>query len=164
MKEEKIIIGKFGSPHGIKGWIRINSFTEPKENIFNYSPWWINKDNIWQTISPVNYQLHGKNIIAQLINVNTPELAKTYTNIEINISHEQLPKLTKNEYYWSELEGLTVINQNNKTLGIVDHLLATGAHDVLVIKGEKQYLIPYINNVILTINLDNKTIKVDWEA
>ena len=88
-------------------------------------------------------------------------MAKTYTNIDICINREQLPKLPKGEYYWSDLEGLTVINKSGKKLGTVDHLIATGSNDVLVL--ENNIMIPYIDDVILEIDLKEKIIQVDWE-
>lgn len=161
--QNKIIIGRFGSVYGIKGWIKIISFTDPKQKILQYQPWWIKKNQQWQQIHTEDSRWHGKDIIAKLPNINDRDLAKTYTNIDINIQHNQLPKLPKGEYYWSDLEELTVIDKLGKKLGMVDHLMETGSNDVLVIKNGKQHLIPYTDNVIIKVDLKKKIIKVDWE-
>lgn len=161
---EKNIIGKFGSVYGVKGWLKVISFTDPKENILEFTPWFINKANQWQSIAITDSRIHGKNIIVKIANVDERELAKTYTNLEIATADAQLPKLPQGEYYWSDLEGLTVINKDDKNLGQVDHILATGANDVLVIKNHRERLIPYIDNVILNIDLTKKIITVDWDT
>ena len=123
---------------------------------------WIKKNHQYQQIHFEDSRLHGKSIVVKLPTINDRDLAKTYTNIDIAINQEQLPKLPKGEYYWSDLEGLTVIDKSGKKLGTVDHLIATGAHDVLVL--EKNIMIPYIDNVILKVDLKKKIIKVDWEV
>lgn len=161
MIQEKITIGRFGSVYGIKGWLRIVSFTDPKENILQYQPWWINKDQQWQQIYAEDGRLHGKDVIIKLPNINDRELAKSYTNIDIMVDSKQLPKLPKDEYYWSDLEGLMVIDKSGQELGRVNHLIATGANDVLVL--EKNIMIPYIDNVIIKVDLEKKNIIVDWE-
>lgn len=161
---EKHIIGKFGSVYGVKGWLKVISFTEPKANILDLMPWFINKNNQWQLIAITDSRIQGKNIIVKIANIDERELAKNYTNIEIAIDTEQLPKLPKGEYYWSELEGLTVMNSAGNNLGQVDHILATGAHDVLVVKNHCEHLIPYIDKVIMNIDLTNKFITVDWDT
>lgn len=161
--QNKIIIGRFGSTYGIKGWIKIISFTDPKEKILQYKPWWIEKNHRWQQIYIEDSKWHGKDIIVKLHDINDCDQAKTYTNIDINIQHDQLPKLPKGEYYWSDLKGLTVIDKSDKKLGVVDHLMETGSNDVLVIKNGKQHLIPYIDDVIIEVDLKKKIIKVDWE-
>ena len=163
--QNKIIIGRFGKAHGIKGWIRVISFTDPNENILQYHPWHIKKNNQWQQLNPEDTKQHSKDIIIKLPHINDRDIAKTYTNLEIFTNHDQLPKLPKNEYYWSDLEGLTVIDKSGTKLGIVDHLIATGANDVLIVNTtyKQPLLIPYLDDVIIDINLNKKTITVDWE-
>jgi len=163
MNHKKITIGRFGSTFGIQGWIKIISFTDPVENIINLAPLFIKKNNDWQQLYLKDIKKHGKNIIAKINDVNDPETAAMYTNLDIAIEHEQLPKLAKNEYYWSDLEGLNVINKEGQELGQVDHLFATGSNDVLVVKNDHERLIPYIDDVVLKIDIENKLITVDWD-
>ena len=68
---------------------------------------------------------------------DTPETAKTYTNQTIAVDRSQLSETEENEYYWSDLEGLRVINQAEVELGHVDHLINTGANDIFVVKAKK---------------------------
>ncbi len=160
---KNVIIGRFGSVYGIQGWLKVISFTQPMTNILHYENWLINRASSWQPITITASKLHGKHILVKIADCTTPEQARQYTNIDIAISRGQLPTLTESEYYWADLEGLSVVNQQGIELGKVSHVFATGANDVLIVKGEKEHLLPYIKQVILNINLAEKTLLVDWD-
>lgn len=163
--KNKVIIGRIGAAYGVKGWLKIHSFTEPRENIFNYSPWFIKKQDKWQPIEIAGFAEHTPQMVILFAGCNDRETAQLYTGAEIAIERKQLPKLAQNEYYWSDLEGLTVINTENIVLGTIDYLFETGSNDVLVVKGDKQYLIPFLlDQFILAVDLPNKTILVAWDA
>jgi len=158
-----IIIGRFGKTHGVRGWIRVYSLTNPPEKIVTLSPWFLKRKS-WEPIIIESSKLQGENILVKLPNCETPEVAQEYVNIEIAINQDQLSKLPKGEYYWRDLEGLDVINSEGVAFGKIDNLIATGANDVLVVIGDRKRLIPYISNVILKVDLDAKVITVDWGA
>jgi len=159
----KIIIGRFGQSYGIKGWIKVNSLTDPISNILQYSPWQIQHQNVWREIKITQGKHQGNNIIVKLADCNSPEEAKIFTNDLIAIEREQLPVLSTNEYYWTDLIGLSVINQDGVNFGVVDSLLETGSNDVLIVKGLRQRLLPYTDNVIIKIDLTQKIITVNWD-
>lgn len=160
---QRIIVGRIGSAFGVQGWLKINSFTDPPENILQYSPWQIQSKQSWITINIADSKVQSNKIIIKLNDCNTPEQAKLYANSVIAIWRDQLASLSDDEFYWSDLEGLSVINEKGVNLGIVDHLISTGANDVLVVKGEKDYLIPYIPGMyIIQVDLHEKKILVDW--
>lgn len=165
MANESItIIGKFAKPYGVKGWVSVYSFTDPKENIFNYSPLFVKRNNRpTEKLSLEAFRMHGNHFIIKLANIHNREDAALYTNGEIFVNTVQLPTLKKGEYYWKDLEGLAVFTLNKKKLGIVDHLFETGANDVLVIKGKKTHYIPYHPHYVELIDLKNKQIIVDWD-
>jgi len=159
-----VVVGKVGAAYGIKGWVKIISFTEPPESIFAYQPWQLMLGKHRKEITVIASKNNSNHFIAQLPNCNDPETAKQYTNVEIAVYRDQLPKLSSKEFYWTDLEGMTVLTQDNQPLGKVDHILATGANDVLVIEGEKRHLIPFLlDRVILEVNLETRTIRVDWD-
>jgi 16S rRNA processing protein RimM len=162
---EYLVVGKLGAAYGIKGWLKVSSFTNPLSNIGNYNPWYLKNGEHWEPIEVTDSREHGKSIVAKLKGLNNPEQARLFTGKEVAIKRSQLPVLAKDEYYWSDLEGLTVINQRNEVLGKVTHLMATGANDVLVVKGEKEHAIPYLQgDVVKQIDLTAKTMHVDWEV
>lgn len=163
---EDVAVGRFGSPFGVKGWLKVFSYTNPKEKILQYLPWYIIKDQTRQVIQDVKGKLHGQHVVVQLMNCEDRELAKTFTNLEIYIERKQLPQLSNEEYYWIDLIGLTVINQDAICLGTVENIFATGSNDVLVVreKSGKERYVPYIEGTILQVDLDNKKLAVDWDA
>ncbi len=172
MQEEnkpQIIIGRIGGAHGLKGWMKIMSFTRPKENIFKYSPWLIQVDKSWQSIEVEDSQLRGERLLIKLADIESPEQARLYMNCDIAIQREQLPDLEEGEYYWHDLIGLEVINQEQVSLGKVSEITETGANDVLVInsgnKDKKNILIPLVMDVyVMQVDLTARQIQVDWQV
>lgn len=160
----KIIVGRFGATYGVRGWLKVISFTQPIENILTYQPWFIEKNKSWELVTVSEGKPHGKNVVVKLANCNDPETARFYTNRDIAVDHSELPKLPAHEYYWSDLIGLRVTNQNNEDLGIVESLFATGANDVLVVKGDRERFIPYLSYVIISVDLAQKKMVVDWDS
>jgi 16S rRNA processing protein RimM len=165
VSKDVVIVGKFGSVHGVHGWLKIVSYTDPKTNILDLTPWLINQNGNWQELVVKTRQVNDKGIIVELPNLTDREIAKSYTNQYIAVKREQLPKLASDDFYWCDLEGLSVFDKEQNFLGKVDCLFATGANDVLVVKNEdKESLIPYLSNVILEVNLGEQFIKVDWNS
>jgi 16S rRNA processing protein RimM len=112
----------------------------------------------------VNSKQHGADLLIKIAEYDTKESVSLLANYTIGILRTELPKLADGTYYWSELIGLTVINTKGEKLGTVQQLMATGAHDILVLIGERRRLIPYISQVIKKVALEEKTIYVDWKA
>ncbi|MDR3477472.1 MAG: ribosome maturation factor RimM [Gammaproteobacteria bacterium] len=161
---EYVVIGKIGAAYGIKGWLKIVSFTESITNILDYAPWYLQEGQTWKPVKVDGGREHGKGIVVHIAGFDTPESARLLTGKVIGIQRSQLPALKKQEYYWSDLEGLTVINQRGETLGKVIYLMATGSNDVLVIKGEKEHAIPYLpGDTITSIDLEKGEMHVDWD-
>jgi 16S rRNA processing protein RimM len=160
-----IMIGKIGSTFGVRGWLKIFSYTESSVNIFTYHPWLIeNNQGEWNPIEVEDTQTQGDRLLVKFANINNPEDARLLTGKFIAIPRDQLPVLKKNEFYWSDLVGLTVINKQGDVLGKVIYLMETGSNDVLVIKNDKEHAIPFImDSVILNIDLEKQEIHVDWE-
>lgn len=161
-----VVIGKVGRPHGVKGWVKIHSFTQPTENILHYLPWFIQKNpnSPVSRVLIVDHKLHSGSILVKIQGCDTPEQAQRYVNQMICVAHDQLPVLSEDECYWADLEGLTVINAQGVTLGTVQYLMNTGANDIMVVRGDRERLIPYIQSVIQQVNLPDRTILVDWDA
>jgi 16S rRNA processing protein RimM len=162
--DEYIPVGKVGATYGIKGWVKIHSFTEWVGSIFDFTPWYLEDAHGWQLTKVSDGREHGKGLIAKFNGFDNPEQSRLLTGKVIAIKRSQLPRLEKNEFYWSDLEGLTVIDQSGKVLGTVLYILDTGANDVLIIKNDKEYAIPYLpGSVILSVDLEKREIHVDWE-
>ncbi len=177
---EKVILGRITGVYGVKGWVKVFSHTEPMEAIVDYSPWYIRAENrkqaSWTKVKLKAGKRHAKTVVAKLENCNNRDEAMAYVGTEIAIELDQLEALKENnEYYWRDLIGLRVINQQDVELGIVKSLMETGANDVLVVTSESkseegaekntvERLIPWtMNNAIISVDMEQKFIKVDWD-
>jgi 16S rRNA processing protein RimM len=117
----------------------------------------------WQEYQLETGKPHGKGIIAKLAGIDDRDVAATFIDIDIAIPRDQLPELGKNEFYWTDLEGIKVVTIEGVELGLLDHLFETGANDVMVIKGERQRLLPYIDQVVKRVDLEAGIMEVDWD-
>lgn len=160
-----IIVGRFGRPHGIRGLISVHSFTEPRENILDYKPWHVVVNKQLMPLKLAQTKVSNKAILASVQDYPDRETVAQLTNADIAIKREQLPKLKPDEFYWHELIGMNVINKRGAVLGTVAEIMPTGANDVLVVKGEKRYLIPYLpDDVVLDVDTEKALLKVDWDV
>lgn len=169
MDEKKIIVGKINGVYGVKGWVKVFSDTEPREGILKYSPWYLQHPNVdagrWREIKIEAGRRHTKTVVIKLKGYDDRDESMQLIGAQIAIDASQLKSLAKNEYYWRELIGLRVVNQQNIELGVVERLFETGANDVLVVKDEAQErLIPWtIGHAVLEIDIEQGVISVDWD-
>lgn len=160
----RVILGRINGLYGVRGWVKVFSYTNPITNILNYSPWQLYQQGQWQTLSVREGKRHGKGIIACLDLHHDRDKVTNLVGAEIAVWRSQMPNTLDNEYYWADLVGLTVINHQGITLGQVDYLLETGANDVLVLKGEQERLIPFLpKRVIQEVDLVGRVLRVDWQ-
>ncbi len=163
-EQQHISVGKISGVFGIKGWVKVFSFTDPRENILTYSPWLLKKGDETKTVNVVDGQLQGKTIVAQLTGVDDRDQAASLMGWDIFITQDQLPKAAKGEYYWSDLIGLNVETIDGVQLGVVDSLLETGANDVVIVQGERERVIPFLQGqTIINVDLNAGKIVVDWD-
>jgi len=168
---DMIVLGHISGLFGIKGWVKVYSHTEPRDNILRYSPWYLLEEGEWVAHKLAEGKQHGKGVIVRLEHCSDRDSAAILVGKEIAITRQQLPSLGKDEYYWSDLQGLQVINQQGVDLGKVSHLIETGSNDVLVVEAEagpgmeaRERLIPYIREqVIKSVDLDKGVISVEWD-
>lgn len=167
---EEILIGHIISARGLNGWVKVFSYTDPIEQIFSYTPWNLVK-NGRQTMDLVEGKVQGKHLIALLKGVEDRNQAESLMGAEIWISTDQLEELGEGEFYWHQLEGLTVVNESGEVFGDVSHLTETGANDVLIVEAtpesidDRQRLIPYVEDrVIKRVDLNSRRILVSWDA
>ncbi len=163
--QKYVVIGKFGKTHGLQGWIRVYPFTETVEAMLSYKPWYIAVKEEREELKIDGVHPHGRAIIVHIEAVNDVDAVRYYTDKEIFVLHDQLPKLDNDEYYWSDLKGLTVVNREGVELGVIDHLMETGSNDVLVVLGKKkQHVIPFLREkFVLEIDFDKNIMIVDWD-
>lgn len=159
-----VIVGRISGIFGVKGWVKILSYTSPRTNILSYLPWQLCINGEWQSVKVIAGRAHGKGVIAHLEGYDDRDSARRLTGIDIAVSRRQLPTLEHGVYYWADLLGMGVVTVDGVLLGNVDHLMNTGANDVLVVTGQRERLIPFIpDEVVIRVDTQSRTIVVAWD-
>ena len=159
-----MILGRVTGLFGVKGWVKIRSYTEPREAILDYKDWLLLGNGDSQAVRLAEGKRHGKAVIARIDGCDDRDEAARYVGDDIGVSRDTLPDTQRGEYYWADLEGLQVVHKDGKNLGTVAYLLATGANDVLVVQGDREILIPFVQDTIVKdVDLAAGIISVDWE-
>ncbi|MCK6370445.1 MAG: ribosome maturation factor RimM [Gammaproteobacteria bacterium] len=160
--ERTVVVGRVTGVFGVKGWVRVHSFTDPRDGILGYHPWLIG-DERQSAHRVVDGAVHGNGIIARLDGIADRDAARALVGSTISVWRRQLGATRPDEFFWADLIGLTVVNEEGAILGTVKDLLATGANDVLVIEGERRRLVPFIpGQVVRRVDLEGRQIRVDW--
>lgn len=169
---ETVVVGRITTVYGVRGWVKIHSYTEQPEMLFEYLPWQVESGDDWQLMTVTEWRRHGDGLVAHLTGVDDREVARNYCQKDIRVSKSVLPELTGDEYYWHQLQGLSVVTRTEQgeiRLGKVTSLMETGANDVLVVRGDadsvdrEERLIPYVDQFVLNVDLPNAVIEVDWD-
>lgn len=158
-----VVVGRISGLYGVKGWFKVFSHTSPTENILGYSPWYLFQLGVWVANTPQAGRGQGKGIVAKLVGCDDRDHAAALLGLDIAIRRDQLPEPEPGSYYWADLQGLRVVTANGVELGRVAYLFETGANDVMVVKGGRERLIPFIPQVLLEVDLDGGLIRVDWD-
>jgi 16S rRNA processing protein RimM len=159
-----LVMGRIIAPYGVKGWVRVVTFTEAPENLLAYSPWYLMLNGHWQEAEVQDGKLHGKGLVVRLAGCEDRDAAAGFSGKDIGVYRSQLPTPEADEYYWSDLVGLQVYTTQGILLGVVDHLIETGANDVLVIRGEREHLVPFVREqVVKSVDLEAGVMRVDWD-
>ena len=164
MEDDVVIMGKIVGPHGIKGWLKVHPFTEEIGTLSNYPQWLISKDEKhWVGHKVETVTVKDKTLIVKLAGIDDRNGSDSVNKNMVGILKEELPKLDADTYYWSDLIGLDVQNEAGYYFGSIQTMMETGSNDVMVIKGEREFLIPYLPDVIIKVDLEAKKVLVDWD-
>jgi 16S rRNA processing protein RimM len=168
--DDLMVIGKIVSVHGVRGEVKVFSFTDPIENLLEYKTWTLRHEGKTRQVEMISGRSQNKVLVAKLKGLDDREEARLLAGYEICVARSLLPDLTDGDYYWYQLEGLQVINGEGQVLGKVDHLLETGANDVMVVKpcagslDDRERLLPYTDDCVQAIDLDAGIMRVEWDA
>ncbi|WP_440996975.1 ribosome maturation factor RimM [Arhodomonas sp. SL1] len=162
--DEEVVLGEVVGVHGVHGAVKVFSWTRPVENIFEYRQWWL----VSAGAMPRPHTLlegwrQGKGLVARLEGIEDRDAARALMGARVTIPRHALPDPESGEYYWHDLIGLRVVNADGVSLGEVEDLIETGAHDVLVVSGERERLIPFVPGEYVTrVDLAAGLLEVDW--
>ena len=165
--DENIIVGKINGVYGVKGWVKVYSYTDPREAITQYSPWYLKQNGVWKAVKIIDSKPQAKTVIAKIEGCDDRDAAMLFSGTEVSIKPEQLSPPDENKFYWRDLIGLRVRSQDDFDFGVVTSLMETGANDVLVIKSDegKETLIPWtMGQAVIQVKLDDGLIVVDWDS
>lgn len=159
-----VVLGRISGLFGVQGWVKVYSYTDPREAVLEYREWLVRRNSDWQAMQVAEGKRHGKTVIARLDGVDDRDGAATLLGCDIGVSRTAMPDPDDGSFYWSDLEGMEVVNRDGTALGSVAYVMETGANDVLVTEGDTERLIPFvIDEVVLDVDLDKRVILVDWE-
>ena len=159
-----VVMGQVVAPYGIKGWIKVRSFTEALDGLLDFPVWWLGAGGDWRESRVIEASVHGKTIVASIEASPDRNAAEGLKGLQIAVPRSSLPDAEEGEYYWLDLIGLRVINLEGVALGVVDDIIETGANDVLQVKGEKVHLIPFVSQFVHEVDRKNGLIRADWGA
>lgn len=163
--ERYVTLGRISGVFGVQGWVKVFSHTRPIENILGYSPWYLRRGEAWQPFEVLDGKYHARILVARLAGIDDRDLARSLIGTDVAVRRSQLPPPQAGEHYHFDLIGLAVVNREGVELGTVEDIFETGAHDVLVVRGEKAHLIPLVTGVyVRRIDEWRGVIEVDWGA
>jgi len=158
-----VVLGKFGAPFGVQGWIKVVSYTEPPEGIASYREWRIGSSGMRRSI--LDWKRVGRGQIAvRFDGLVSPEAARLLTGEPISVERGELRELPSGEYYREDLLGLEAVNRDGQPLGIVDGFLELPAHAVVVLRGERERLVPLVSGRLVTVDLAAGRVTFDWHV
>ncbi|HKK13787.1 MAG TPA: ribosome maturation factor RimM [Gammaproteobacteria bacterium] len=159
-----VTVGEVSGLYGVRGWVRVRSYTDPREAILAFDPWLLRCGEHWETVRVADGRRQGKGLVARLESCTGRDAAAAWLGAPIAVRRSQLPEPAGDEYYWTDLEGLRVRTRDGQVLGVIERLFETGANDVMVVRGERERLIPFIRDTVVTaIDLDCGEMEVDWD-
>jgi 16S rRNA processing protein RimM len=171
-QDSVVLVGRIAGPHGIKGWLKVSSDTQPADNILDYAPWQLRHAKSGAVIREAEVldgRLHGKGLVVKLAGVADRDEASALQGLDIAVPRSRLPEIDDGSYYWADLEGLRVTAADGRPLGVVDHMRSAGAADVMAVRStqddsKRMVFIPFIRGeVILAVDLDAGVIRVNWD-
>ncbi len=164
MTSEPVVLGRISGLFGVRGWVKVFSYTDPREAVLQYKNWLIFRNGAWQPTDVAAGQRHGKSVIARLAGIDDRDQAQALVGTEIGVSRATMPQPDDGHFYWMDIIGSMVVGKNGEELGRITSMLETGAHDVMVVQGDKERLIPFVRDeIVLDVDLALGRIKVDWD-
>ena len=158
-----MVLGRITAPYGLKGWVHVHPYTTAAENLAHYRSWWLGRDTQqWDERRVLQSRVHGAAVVAQLAGCENREDASALRGRQVAVPRTELPATGENEYYWTDLIGLEAVTVDGTELGTVVRILETGANDVLVVRGERERLVPFVATVVREVDFGRGVIRLEW--
>lgn len=159
-----VTLGRITGPFGVKGWVKVRSYTEPAEEVLDFGEWHVDVPRSGpRTLRPLEGRRHGKAVVARLEGIDDRDAAAALARCDVSVPRNQLPALGGRQYYWADLEGLEVVTTGGVLLGKLDGFAETPANPVMIVVGERERLVPLVPRHLKKVDLDAGRIVVDWD-
>ena len=156
-------MGRVAAPFGIQGWVKLKTFTEAADGLAGHARWWMKLPGGWQSVAVEEFAARSASTVAKLEGFDGRDAAESLRGVEVAVTREGLGEADDGSIYWIDLVGLDVVNLRGEKLGRVDGLFETGETSVLVVKGERERMIPFVPDYVKGVDRNAKRITVDWE-
>jgi 16S rRNA processing protein RimM len=158
-------MGRVLAPFGVRGWVKIQPFTDKPEGLGSFASWWLSMAGEWHEVAVAEWAGHGAQLLARFEGCSSPEQAVRYRGCEVAVPRDALPEPGANEYYQADLIGLKVVNRAGEDLGRIEAVLDNGTHAVIRVLGrDGERLLPVVQSVVERIDLEAGEVRVDWGA
>ncbi len=161
-----LLVGRVLAPYGVKGWVKVEPFTESPESLRGFGAWRVGKgdpDETWPAVNVVESASHSGNVVARFEGSEDRDAALRFRGMGVAVPRSELPPTRKNEIYQADLIGLHVVNEQGEQLGKVSGVFSNGGHDVLRVRHEGgERLVPYVPTVVSNVDLGSGMLRVDW--
>jgi len=158
-----VVLGRIAGLHGLQGGLKVYSYTRPVQGILEYTPWYLALGGAWQAVVRTDAYARQKRLVAYLEGFGDRNRATGLVGADIAVRRVQLRPLQVGEHYWVDLIGLGAYTPSGQYLGNVVGMLDTGANDVLIVRGERDRLVPYVEGVyVRNVDLANRRLEIDW--
>ncbi len=162
--EPRVTLGQIGSPFGVQGWVKVNSYTEPVDEILDFPAWHLRvRGGEFRVLRLAEGRRHGDGLVARLEGVTDRDEAARLTLCDITVPRGALPPLASGEHYRADLEGLEVVTTEGVVLGRLDHFVETPANAVMVVLGAREHWIPLVRPHLRSVDLAAGRVVVDWD-
>ncbi len=158
-----VAMGYIKGAFGVKGWVKVHAGTEYADSLLDYPEWRLTKGGNVQIAEIEAGKVVGDELQVKFAHINDRDAAALLRGYTIEVPREQFEPTEEGEYYWADLIGMAVKNRDGINLGEVINLMETGAHDILVVRGEHgEKLIPFVDQFIDSVDNENRQITCDW--
>ncbi len=164
VNDRRVAVGRIAGLFGVRGWLKVYSYTVPRDNVVGYSPWYLVLDGQSRQVKVLSGRAHGDTVVAQIEGIQDRDAAAALVGSEIEVDRAVFGKAGREQFFWTDLQGMKVQTLTGESLGVVDHLFETGANDVMVVVGERRHLVPFLYGRVVTgVDAEQRLITVDWD-